>query len=58
MVNYRYSLDGLLPTQLVGFFEGWQAPPSPETHVRILRGSSVFVLAFDTELGRVVGYIT
>lgn len=58
MVEYRDSLAGLLPTQLVGFFEGWKTPPSPETHLRILQGSSVVVFAFDTELNRVVGYIT
>ena len=58
MIDYRDSLAGLSPSQLVGFFEGWKNPPTPVTHLCILRGSSEIVFAFDTELDRVVGYIT
>jgi ribosomal protein S18 acetylase RimI-like enzyme len=40
-----------------GFFEGWPNPPSPEAHLRILRGSSHVVLARDVATGQIVGYI-
>jgi len=57
-VVYRTDLDGIAPEQLHGFFEGWPNPPTPLTHLRILRGSSVFVLAVDAADGRVVGFVT
>jgi ribosomal protein S18 acetylase RimI-like enzyme len=57
-VVYRTDLDGIAPEQLHGFFEGWPNPPTPQTHLRILRGSSAFVLAVDAASGRVVGFVT
>lgn len=57
-VRYRTDLDGIAPEQLHGFFEGWPNPPTPQTHLRILRGSSAFVLAIDAANGRVVGFVT
>ena len=57
MVHYTDSLDGIRPEQLGGFFAGWPNPPSPETHLRILRQSSHVVLAVEPS-GRVVGFIT
>lgn len=57
-ITYTNSLDEISTSQLEGgFFEGWPSPPSPETHVRILRGSSHVVLARDAAAGLVVGYI-
>lgn len=56
-VRYRTDLDGIAPEQLHGFFEGWPNPPTPQTHLRILRGSSAFVLAVDVASGRVVGFV-
>jgi ribosomal protein S18 acetylase RimI-like enzyme len=41
---------------LHGFFVGWPNPPSPATHLRILKGSAHVVLAL--EEGRVVGFVT
>jgi len=59
MVQYRHSAEGIQPTQLRGFFEGWPTPPTPETHLRILEGSDVVVLAItDTPAPRVVGFAT
>lgn len=56
MMNYTDSLDGLTPDHLRGgFFVGWPNPPTPETHLRILRGSAAVVLAKDGE--QVVGFI-
>jgi ribosomal protein S18 acetylase RimI-like enzyme len=61
MIAYRDSAAGTTPEQLTGFFVGWPNPPSPETHLRLLRGSNHVVLAIDEahEHGpRVVGFIT
>jgi hypothetical protein len=57
-IRYMSSLDGIEPNQLRGFFAGWPNPPSPETHLRILRGSQHLVLAVDDTSGRVVGFVT
>ncbi|HIA28562.1 MAG TPA: GNAT family N-acetyltransferase [Planctomycetes bacterium] len=57
MITYTDDLHGVLPEHLGGFFEGWPKPPSPETHLRILRGSSHFVLAVAPD-GQVVGFVT
>jgi ribosomal protein S18 acetylase RimI-like enzyme len=55
MPRYTDSLVGVTPAMLAGFFEGWPSPPSPEAHLRILRGSAHVGLAIDD--GRVVGFI-
>lgn len=55
---YKNSLEGITPEMLVGFFDGWPTPPSPETHLKLLKNSSKVVLAFDKETDRVVGFIT
>ncbi len=56
MITYTDSLNGITPEQLQGFFIGWPNPPTPETHLRILTGSSHILLAMDGQ--RVVGFIT
>ncbi|GAB4456297.1 MAG: hypothetical protein OHK0029_13940 [Armatimonadaceae bacterium] len=58
MIVYRDGAEGLEAGQLTGFFVGWSQPPSPENHVRILRGSDFCVLAVDDATGNVVGFIT
>ncbi len=57
-VEYFHTLDGILPEQLTGFFEGWPNPPSPSTHLTLLRNSDEVVLAVDTASGNVIGLIT
>jgi ribosomal protein S18 acetylase RimI-like enzyme len=57
-IRFRTDLDGVTPTQLQGFFDGWPNPPAPETHLRILRGSTAVVLAVDPGTQRVVGFVT
>jgi ribosomal protein S18 acetylase RimI-like enzyme len=59
MISYIDSVEGVSPAQLRGFFTdwGWPNPPSPETHLDILRRSDHVVLAMDTEEQRVAGYI-
>jgi ribosomal protein S18 acetylase RimI-like enzyme len=58
MIEYRDSLDGIVPAMLKGFFVGWKTPHSPETHLRILRNSDHAILAVDSARKRVVGFIT
>ena len=59
MIRYTTTLAGVTPDQLRGgFFDGWPNPPSPETHLRLLQGSSHVVLAVDHATGNVVGFIT
>lgn len=58
MITYRNTTAGVSPAQLVGFFDGWPNPPSPETHLRLLEGSSHRILAVDDQTGQVVGFIT
>jgi ribosomal protein S18 acetylase RimI-like enzyme len=57
MITYRLSPEGITAQHLMGgFFAGWPNPPSPETHLRILHGSSRVVIAWDAD--QVVGFIT
>ncbi len=59
MITYCDSLLGITADHLRGgFFNGWPTPPTPETHLKLLEGSSHLVLARDGEAGQVVGYIT
>lgn len=55
MVQYTEKIEDLGPENLTGFFVGWPNPPSPETHLAILRGSYRVVLAKDGE--RVIGFV-
>ncbi|MCA0458451.1 MAG: GNAT family N-acetyltransferase [Chloroflexi bacterium] len=57
-MTYTDSLDGITAEKLNGFFVGWPNPPTPETHLRILKGSSHVWLAVDDETGNVVGFMT
>ena len=56
MTEYQTNLQGITPQQLEGFFVGWPNPPSPDTHLRILKGSAFVVLAL--EGGRVIGFVS
>ena len=58
MILYRESAEGIGPEHLKGFFAGWPSPPTPETHLEILRGSDHVVLAVDDDSGGVVGFVT
>jgi len=57
MIEYRTNLDGILPDNLKGFFVGWRNPLSCSQLHTLLRSSSHFVLAYDTETHRVVGLV-
>ena|SRR5215813_12240555 len=58
MICYVDSIESVTAENLCGFFVGWPNPPSPATHLEILRNSSLVVLAIDSETGDVVGFIT
>jgi GNAT superfamily N-acetyltransferase len=58
MVTYKDSVNGVLPEHLEGFFVGWPNPPNPATHLRLLEGSDIVVIAVDDETSSVVGFIT
>ena len=57
MIDYTDSFAGIKPEQLAGFFDGWSNSPTPQTHLRILRGSSYVLLAIAPD-GEVVGFVT
>ncbi len=56
-MRYLTSADTITADQLHGFFVGWPNPPSPETHLAILRRSDAVALAVDEQTGRVVGFV-
>jgi ribosomal protein S18 acetylase RimI-like enzyme len=56
MITYTKSLDDIEPQNVRGFFVGWPNPPSPETHLRVLKASFAIELAIDTATGNVVGF--
>src|ERR1043165_8159422 len=58
MIYYQNTLANISTDMLRGFFEGWPNPPSTETHMKILAGSSHLMLARDDETGNIVGFIT
>ena len=54
-MDLRTTLDGIMPAQLGGFFEGWPTPPTPETLHHLLAGAPYLALA--VEEGEVVGFV-
>src|SRR4051812_42574224 len=55
MFSYLNDTDHITEDMLAGFFVGWPNPPSPATHLAMLRGSSHVVIA--TKNAEVVGFI-
>lgn len=58
MIEYQYSAKNITLGMLKGFFVDWPNPPSPKTHLKLLKNSDVIVLAIDTEKQIVIGFIT
>lgn len=59
MIEIRTTLAGLRPEDLAGgFFVDWPNPPDPQSHLRLLAGSSLVALAVDGTNGQVVGFAT
>ena len=57
-IEYLDSLDHVTADDLGGFFAGWPNPPSPATHLRLLRGSRHVILAREQGARQIVGFIT
>ena len=58
MITYTTNLDLVSEDMLGGgFFVGWPNPPSPQAHMRILRGCYLTWLAIDTEANKVIGFV-
>jgi GNAT superfamily N-acetyltransferase len=57
-IRYVYTVKGMMPEHLVGFFEGWPHPPSPEIHLRLLENSDYVILAINVDSGNVIGFVT
>lgn len=55
---FTSSVEQIKEADLVGFFVGWPDPPTPATHLNLLKRSDVVVLARDEQHGKVVGFIT
>ena len=59
MVDYRDDVSTLTADRLRGgFFEGWPDPPTPEGHLRHLRGCETVLFAEDPATGDVVGFVS
>ncbi len=58
-VEYRDDVSTLTSDRLRGgFFEGWPNPPTPEGHLRHLRGCEAVLIAVDRATGDVVGFVS
>lgn len=58
MISYVDSINSITAERLNGFFVGWKKPPSPETHLQLLKNSDYVILAIDDKSDRIVGFIT
>jgi ribosomal protein S18 acetylase RimI-like enzyme len=56
MIQYQNSLEGIQVDQLEGFFVGWPNPPTPTTHLKILKRAAHVVLALTDS--SVIGFVT
>jgi ribosomal protein S18 acetylase RimI-like enzyme len=56
MIRYQTSLEDIRADQLEGFFVGWPNPPTPTTHLEILKHAAHVVLALDGS--SVIGFVT
>jgi ribosomal protein S18 acetylase RimI-like enzyme len=57
MIEYRDSLEGIGPSQLEGFFARWRKPLTCEEHHKALQNSSHILLAYDTQIKKVIGFV-
>jgi len=58
VIAYETTLESVREQDLGGFFVGWPTRPSAASHLRLLHGSDLVVLAREAESGRVVGFVT
>lgn len=55
MITYQLGTHSLQSDDLAGFFDGWPAPPSADSLLRVLQNSALAVVARDGR--RVVGFV-
>ncbi|MDG5471446.1 GNAT family N-acetyltransferase [Jeotgalibacillus sp. ET6] len=55
---YKNGINEISSDMLNGFFVDWPNPPSPQTHLKLLKNSSKAVIAVDEKTNYVVGFIT
>lgn len=55
---YKVEVNNISPEMLTGFFVNWLNPPSPQTHLKLLKNSDKCVIAIDDNTNRVVGFVT
>ncbi len=55
-ILFSDSVDSIKAEHLQGFFVGWNNRPTPQMHLKLLKESTLRIVAFDGE--RVVGFIT
>src|ERR1043165_6926253 len=58
MLEYGDSIAGISSSQLDGFFVGWSLRPTTDVFIRVLENSSQYVIAFDAQANKVVGFVT
>jgi len=54
VTTYATGVEGVEAEQLEGFFDGWTSYPSSSALLRVLRNSTIAVLAYDGDL--IVGF--
>lgn len=55
-LRFLDSLEEINAESLSSFFVGWPDPPTPETHLRLLKQSDVIILAVNDS--KVIGFVT
>lgn len=55
---YKNTTNDVSTEMLEGFFVDWPNPPSPKTHLIMLKKSSNVMMAIDESTNQVVGFIT
>lgn len=58
MMIYKNTTNDVSTEMLEGFFVDWPNPPSPKTHLIMLKKSSNVMMAIDESTNQVVGFIT
>lgn len=58
MIIYCDNKTDISTEQLKDFFVGWKNPLTSEQHIKLLYGSTYFVVAIDNEINQAIGYIT
>lgn len=58
MIIFTDDIKLLNSEMLQGFFQEWKKPKSSSEHLLILKNSTYFIVAIDSDTNKVVGFIT